>query len=195
LVRLALAGALSSLSPGRREALWEIQALGSLEEDDLFYGFQMDDAKVDLPTMSVAERVCEDYRTAGLSLERHPLELLRPRLKQLGALTAQALHDARVARSGRKVKVGGMVICRQRPPTAKGFCFISLEDETGISNLVIPPNLFDSFRREILGALFICGEGVLERAGKVVNVKVSNLKRLSLEEGRVPMRGVPLIEV
>jgi len=178
LIRLAMAGALASLSRGRREALWEIQSLSPLEEEDLFFGLPMDRVEVDLPAMSTVERVCTDYETTGLSVEQHPVVLMRRRLSALGALSAKDLHQAT---AGRSVRVGGMVICRQRPGTAKGFCFISLEDETGISNLVIEPPLFDRFRREILTSVFLLGEGVLERAGKVTNVKVKRLKRLWLD--------------
>jgi len=178
LIRLAMAGALVSLSRGRREALWEIQSLSPLEEEDLFFGLPMDRVEVELPAMRTVERVCTDYETTGLSVEQHPVALMRRRLSALGALSAKDLHQAT---AGRSVRVGGMVICRQRPGTAKGFCFISLEDETGISNLVIEPPLFDRFRREILTSVFLLGEGVLERAGKVTNVKVKRLKRLWLD--------------
>jgi error-prone DNA polymerase len=81
--------------------------------------------------------------------------------------------------SGRRVAVGGMLICRQRPPTAKGICFISLEDETGIANLIVPPDVYEQCRREIHGALFIVGEGVLERTGKVTNVKTRTVAFLN----------------
>jgi error-prone DNA polymerase len=178
LTRLALAGALRSLSGGRREALWEIQALGPLEEDDLFFGLPMDGTQVALPQMGVAERVSQDYDTVGLSLEAHPLALLRPMLKRRGAVTAEGL--SRVS-GGRRVAVGGMLICRQKPPTAKGFCFLSLEDETGIANLVVPPQLYERFRRDIHGALFLVGEGILERTGKVTNVKVQHLEPISVK--------------
>jgi error-prone DNA polymerase len=178
LIRLAMAGALASLSRGRREALWEIQSLSPLEEEDLFFGLPMDRVEVDLPAMSTVERVCTDYEMTGLSVEQHPVVLMRRQLSALGVLSAKDLHQAT---AGRSVRVGGMVICRQRPGTAKGFCFISLEDETGISNLVIEPQLFDRFRREILTSVFLLGEGVLERAGKVTNVKVKRLKRLWLD--------------
>jgi len=86
--------------------------------------------------------------------------------------------------------VGGMVICRQRPSTAKGFCFISLEDETGISNLVIEPQLFEGFRRELLSAVFLRAEGVLEQAGKVLNIKVRKLRRLSFDLTRPDRKSV-----
>ncbi|RKH38832.1 hypothetical protein, partial [Corallococcus llansteffanensis] len=77
--------------------------------------------------------------------------------------------------AGRRVKVGGMMICRQMPPTAKGICFISLEDETGIANLVVPADVYAQCRKEIHGALFLVGEGMLERSGKVTNVKTRSV--------------------
>ena len=77
---------------------------------------------------------------------------------------------------GSRVAVGGMLICRQMPPTAKGFCFLSLEDETGIANLVVPPDAYARFRKDIHGALFLVGQGTLEKTGKVMNVKVQQLE-------------------
>ncbi len=175
LTRLALAGALASLCGSRRQALWEIQALGPLDEDDLFFGLPMDDTPVELPPMSVAQRVEADFETVGLSLEKHPLELLRPALRKLGAVSSEGLKKLA---SGRRVAVGGMLITRQRPPTAKGMCFLSLEDETGIANLVVPPDVYERCRRDIHSALFLVGEGVLERSGKVVNVKVQQVRAM-----------------
>jgi len=149
-----------------------------LQEEDLFFGQPMDGTKVDLPRMNTAERVNADYATVGLSLEHHPLGLLRSQLRRKNAITARELMKAR---AGKRVAVGGLVICRQRPQTAKGFCFISLEDETGIANLVIEPHLFDRFRREIIGSVLLYAEGTVEKAGKVVNVKVQRLSALWLE--------------
>jgi len=181
LARLALAGALTSICPGdRRQALWQVQALGPLEADDLFFGLPMDESRVALPPMSAGERVAQDYGSVGLSLEAHPLALLRPRLASLRAVTAEAL--ARLP-AGRAVVVGGMNICLQRPPTAKGFAFVSLEDETGIANLVLSPQVAEQCRRELYGSLFMVGEGVVERSGKVVNVKVRALRELPLAPG------------
>ena len=187
LIRLAMANALASLNPVRREALWEIQALAPLEEEDLFFGQSMDETKVELPRMSAAERVNADYASVGLSFERHPIELLRRQLQRQGALSAR---DLLKIQPGKNVSVGGMVICRQRPQTAKGFCFISLEDETGISNLVIEPRFFDRFRREIIGSVMLYAEGIVERAGKVINVKVQRLSPLWLvpDDGNEQLR-------
>ncbi|HYV47096.1 MAG TPA: error-prone DNA polymerase [Myxococcaceae bacterium] len=180
LVRLALAGTLHGLRPSRREALWEIQALGPLEEEDLFFGMPMDQTAVPLPPMSAVDRVVMDYDSVGLSLEKHPLELLRPELSKLRAVTASGLSQVR---HGRTAGVGGMAICRQRPQTAKGFCFISLEDETGIANVVVAPQLFEKARKEILGALFLYAEGAVEKSGKVVNLKARRLVKLQLRDG------------
>ena len=177
LARLAMAGALASMCPGdRRQALWEVQSLGPLEADDLFFGLPVDDAKVELPPMAVGERVAQDYGSLGLSLEAHPLELLRPVLKRQRAHTAAALMKLPM---GRRVVVGGLRIVLQRPPTAKGFAFISLEDETGIANLIVPPQIAEAHRRVLYGALFLVGEGTIERSGGTVNVKVHTLRELS----------------
>ncbi|MBI3184836.1 MAG: error-prone DNA polymerase [Myxococcales bacterium] len=185
LCRLALSGALGSISSGRREALWEIQALGPLEEEDLFFGLPMDETEVELPPLSAAERVSTDFEAVGLSLEQHPVSLLRPLLDRMGALTAAQLARSR---AGVEARVGGMVIVRQRPPTAKGFSFLSLEDETGIANLIVEPQLFEPFRKEITRSVLLYGEGRVERSGKVVNLKVRELRQLSLD-GIAPAPG------
>lgn len=179
LTRLALTGGLASVARGRREALWEIQALGPLDEDDLFFGVPMDSTEIPLPQMSVAERVSADWSGVGVSLEHHPLGLLRAQLRRQGAVSAAELSKRR---SGSPVIVGGLRICLQRPPTAKGIAFLSLEDETGIANLVVMPELVDRYRRELMGSLFLVAEGRLEKSGKVVNVKVHHVRTLSLED-------------
>lgn len=173
MTRLALAGALEGLSTGRRVALWDIAALGPLEDEDLFFGLPMDQTPAELPPLQLAERVMTDYDTLGLSLEKHPVELLRPHLERRGALTAEGLQRAR---HGQKVRVGGLVIVRQRPPTAKGFTFLSVEDETGVSNFVVEPQLFERFRRELTQTALVLAEGVVEKVGRVVNLKVRALE-------------------
>jgi error-prone DNA polymerase len=178
LTRLALAGALSSLQSSRRDALWEIHALGPLEEDDLFFGLPMNAESVPLPKMGARERVASDYEAVGLSLEQHPVQLLRPQLTRMGAITSAQLQDGK---HGSWVKVGGLVIVRQRPPTAKGFTFLSVEDESGIANFVVNPQKFDEFRRELTGTALVLGEGVLEREGRVVNLKIERMQRLEVE--------------
>jgi error-prone DNA polymerase len=175
MTRLALAGALEGLSTGRRVALWDIAALGPLEDEDLFFGLPMDGTPADLPPLQLGERVMTDYDTVGLSLEKHPVELLRPHLDRRGAVTAEGLTRVK---HGQKVRVGGLVIVRQRPPTAKGFTFLSVEDETGVSNFVVEPHLFERFRREITQTALVMAEGIVEKVGRVVNLKVRALERI-----------------
>jgi len=175
LTRLVLSGAVGSLCSSRRAALWELAALGPFEEDDLFFGLAMATDAPTFPQMSATERVATDFDTTGLSLESHPIGLLRPQLQKAGAVTAEQLQKIP---SGKQVRLGGLVIVRQRPPTAKGFCFMSVEDETGLANLVIEPKRFEQFRREITGTALILAGGRVERSGKVVNVKVDHLEAL-----------------
>jgi error-prone DNA polymerase len=175
LTRLVLAGALASLTPDRRAALWELSALGSFDEGDLFFGLPMAADAPAFPAMTATERVATDFDTAGLSLESHPVGLLRPALQRAGAVTAAQLQDVR---SGASVRLGGLVIVRQRPPTAKGFCFMSVEDETGLANLVIEPRRFEQYRKEITGTALVLAAGRVERNGKVVNLKVEHLEAL-----------------
>ena len=175
LTRLALAGALNSLCLNRRNALWDLHALGPFDEDDLFFGLPMVADRADFPLMSAPERVSADFETVSLSLEAHPVGLLRAQLRKLGAVTSAEL--LRVG-SGRTAKLGGLVIVRQRPPTAKGFTFLSVEDEAGIANVIVEPHLFEKFRREITATPLLVATGRVERSGKVVNLKVTHLEAL-----------------
>jgi error-prone DNA polymerase len=180
LVRLALASAFSRFGE-RRQVLWHLQGLAAFDEGDLFFGMACSDAEpVELPVLSAAERVSMDYETTQLSLLHHPLALMRPQLTLKRAVTAERLAHIR---NGSRVRLGGMSICRQRPPTAKGVAFLSLEDETGIANVVIPPELFERQRKEILGALFLTVDGVVERTGKVINIKARAFERLAMPSG------------
>jgi error-prone DNA polymerase len=139
--------------------------------------------------MDLAERVAEDYRTGHLSLEAHPVALVRPQLERRGALTAAALQ---ALPAGGTATLGGLVIVRQRPPTAKGFTFLSVEDETGIANLVVEPHLFERYRAELVASPLVVGIGRVERAGKVVNLKVTHLEALWPEARRgAPAAAVP----
>jgi error-prone DNA polymerase len=177
LTRLILAGAFASLIASRREALWELAALGTLDEGDLFFGLPMATDVPAFPPMSAHERVASDFDATNLSLESHPVGLLRAQLQKAGAVTAAQLQQSR---SGAAVQLGGLVIVRQRPPTAKGFCFLSLEDETGVANLVIEPKRFEQFRKEITQTALLLAAGRVERSGNVVNVKVDHLEALDV---------------
>jgi error-prone DNA polymerase len=125
--------------------------------------------------MTKSDRVYTDFETVGLSLESHPVGLLRTQLTKLGAVTAEALQHSR---AGHHVRVGGLVIVRQRPPTAKGFCFLSVEDETGIANFVIEPRNFEKYRQAVTGTALVVGSGRIERNGKVVNLKIDHIAEL-----------------
>jgi error-prone DNA polymerase len=175
LARLALAGAFNGLCTNRRAALWDLHALGPFDEGDLFFGIPMVADRAEFPQMSAAERVSADFESVHLSLEAHPVGLLRGQLSRLGAVTAEGLLSVP---AGRMAKLGGLVIVRQRPPTAKGFTFLSMEDETGIANVIVEPDLFEPYRRELTGAPLLLATGRVERSGKVVNLKVTHLELL-----------------
>jgi error-prone DNA polymerase len=175
LARLALAGAFDSLCSNRRNALWELQALQSFDENDLFYGIPMAcDVQAFLPE-SLHEKVATEFEMNSVSLTAHPVALLRPQLLQKRAVTAEQLMKLE---HGQHVALGGLVICRQRPPTAKGFTFLSVEDETGIANVVVTPQKFESCRRAISGSTLVFARGLVEKQGKVVNLKVDTLTAL-----------------
>ncbi len=178
LTRLVLSGALASMTTSRRAALWELSALGTFDEGDLFFGMPMATDAPPFPQMNATERVATDFDTVGLSLESHPVGLLRAQLNKAGAVTAEELQRAP---SGKTVRLGGLVIVRQRPPTAKGFCFMSVEDESGLANLVIEPRRFEQYRKEITGTALVLAVGRVERNGKVVNLKVDHLEPLMPE--------------
>jgi error-prone DNA polymerase len=123
--------------------------------------------------MTETERLVADYAGMGLSAGRHPMALKRDELAMRGILRA---CDLPAARQGRRVRVAGMVITRQRPGTAKGFVFLTLEDETGISNVIIRPDLFDRERMTVIRQPFLLVEGVLQHQDGVLSVKAERLQ-------------------
>ncbi|MFM2154006.1 MAG: polymerase alpha subunit, partial [Pseudomonadota bacterium] len=138
LVRLAAAGALEGFGLGRRETLWHVQSLAA--SDSLFAGLQVEEPGVAFDEGSGLERLMQDYETTGVSSRDHPMALLRPQLAAFRLLRSDLLQRMP---GGRPVRVGGLVIVRQRPQTAKGVVFITLEDECGFANLVVAPDLWD----------------------------------------------------
>lgn len=133
-------------------------------------------ASVCLPPMSPAEEVLADYRTAGLSLRAHPLEFLRANLEQRGVVTAASL---KTLSNGESVCVAGIVLVRQRPGTAKGITFVTLEDETGTANLIVRPAIWRRYREAALGATILAAHGCLQRQGHVIHVLTAKLENLS----------------
>jgi error-prone DNA polymerase len=176
LSRLAEAGALRSLERGRRRALWRSLALSGDDAADLFAGRAPPEREADLPEPSAAEEVTLDYASTGLSERAHPMSLLRPALAGRGTRTARELGRMRDRAA---VEVAGLVIVRQRPQTAKGIVFVSLEDETGIANLVVMPDVYEQYRPLVRGSPFLVARGRVERTGQVVNVRVRELRPLA----------------
>jgi error-prone DNA polymerase len=178
LEKLADADAFRSLGLDRRKALWEIAALADMPVA-LFSGQPSESVKevqVELPLMAASEHVIEDYATTALSLKAHPVSFVREKLSLLRIRSTKELADIA---DGTFLKVAGLVLVRQRPGTAKGVCFITIEDETGFSNLVVFQNIFDKYRKEILQARLLMVEGKLQREGEVVHIIVSRCFDLS----------------
>ena len=171
--RLAEIGALNSLGHmHRRDALWQAQRsirsvgplLAPLEE--------MGDASP-LQPMNTEERLWADYRGSGLTIGRHPMAHRRAELDKLGVTRAVDLPNIP---NGKFIRIGGAIIVRQRPGTAKGFVFLSMEDETGIMNVIIDPPTFDRHKVEVLANTFLIVEGVSQNQDGVISVKAARIK-------------------
>jgi error-prone DNA polymerase len=175
--RLADADAFRSMGLDRRQALWEVSALQA-RPVGLFNGSEQEHAsdKVQLPAMSLSEHVVHDYSAMALSVKAHPVSFIREKLSLFQVACAAQLGELQ---DGVPVKVAGLVLVRQRPGTAKGICFITLEDETGTANLVVWKNMFEKFRKEILRSRLLMVEGRLQREGKVIHVVVSRCHDMS----------------
>jgi len=167
---LAEIGALNGFAAHRREALWEVEK--PLRQNDLFEVESMDTSSP-LAPMSYPERIQADFAGMQLTTGSHPMALLRPRLA--GILRAA---DLPAAKHGSTVRIAGNVICRQRPGTAKGFVFVSLEDETGISNAIVTPPMFEAHRLVITEEPFLLIEGRLQHIDGVIHVKAQRIERL-----------------
>ena len=127
--------------------------------------------------MTMPERVKADYETMNLTTGPHPMKLLRESLPNVWRAS-----DLSQARHGATVQIAGNVICRQRPGTAKGFVFISLEDETGVSNAIVDPDMFERFRLLITEESFLLIEGEVQNSEGVVLIKTQSIKPLAHEE-------------
>ncbi|WP_316836870.1 error-prone DNA polymerase [Pedobacter nutrimenti] len=188
LERLADADAFRSIGLDRRKALWEVSALQD-RPTEIFKGQPSEsvlETQVELPLMTPGEHVVQDYATVGLSLKAHPVSFVRPQLEMLRILSTHATNND--AQNGQLVKVAGLVLVRQRPGTAEGVCFITIEDETGFSNLVVFEKLFEKYRKEILHSKLLMVEGRLQREGLVAHVIVSKCVDLTKLLGRLVQR-------
>ncbi len=175
LLHLARAGALASLGLDRRRAVWEaMQSQEKPRSRPLFEGVD-DDADEDgwlLPATTKQEEVIADYRTSGLSLAAHPLEFERDWLGSLGVVT---IGEAVAMPEGRRVKVAGIVLTRQRPSTAKGLIFLTIEDETGAANIVVHPDVWEAATHPARRAAVLVVNGRIQRRGAVVHVLATHL--------------------
>ncbi len=220
LMRLAAAGALESIGLNAREALWKVQAL-TMDTQSLFFGREVGHAREAvndadlleapqvnarhdsdlLPRENEWDTLNREYRSKGYSLVRHPLGILRPSLEQWsvyerrhrapGFTKAEHLHKLR---NGERVRVAGLLALQQRPPTAKGFAFLTLEDETGNINIVIVPQIYDQFRLVMVYNPLLDITGVLEKANGVINIKARSIKPLPVNkmlEARPELTGAP----
>jgi len=187
LATLAEIGALNAFGHTRREALWQVERAvrpaGELYEEGVRSQESGDrpEARIPnpescpLPEMNAVERVIADYDGTGLTIGPHPMAMRRDEMRLRGALRASDLPRQR---DGRRVRVGGAVITRQRPGTAKGFVFLTLEDETGIANIIVRPDLFAEQRMTIINEPFLLVEGKLQNQEGVTSVRAERLEGL-----------------
>jgi error-prone DNA polymerase len=177
LERLVEADAFAGMGLSRREALWQVRAIRGQELlplfDDPIDGEVIHEPDVTLPPMHLGEEVVEDYIATRLTLRAHPMELLRPTMP--GLVRHDALQTAPLAR----ITVCGLVITRQRPGTASGVIFLTLEDETGVSNVVVWNQVFKRFRREVMGGRLLRVTGKLQREGIVVHLIAEQIEDVS----------------
>ncbi|THD60835.1 error-prone DNA polymerase [Phenylobacterium sp.] len=178
--RLAEADAFRpALGLARREALWAIKGLRDtplplfdLGEETL----ELNEPATALKPMTDGREVVEDYQTLGLSLRAHPVSFLRPELKARGIVPCA---QASGGRDGRFLKTAGLVLVRQRPGSAKGVMFITIEDETGVANLVVWEKVFEKYRRTVLSGSMLMVDGRVQREGEVVHLIAYKLENLS----------------
>jgi len=172
--RLAEADAMRSLFIDRRQALWEAGGLRDAPDLPLFRETpdEGEEPAVPLPPMPLSEQVVADYQTLRLSLKAHPMAFLRRSLRAQGYVSAQDLAGTR---NYQRVKLAGLVLVRQRPGSAKGVCFITLEDETGSANLVVWPKVMESFRKVVMQARLLVVEGHIQREVEIVHVVAERL--------------------
>ena len=192
--RIGHARGFGSLKLSRRAGLWEVKGLGT-EALPLFAAAderagklrpEAIEPEVVLAQMADGEEVVEDYRSVGLSLRAHPLSFLRDELTARKMVTCAALKDIR---DGRWINLAGLVLLRQKPGSAKGTMFITLEDETDVANLIVWPKLFEASRRIVLGARMMGLRGQVQKEGDVIHVIAQRLEDLSPLLDTVGRRG------
>jgi error-prone DNA polymerase len=166
LEKLAKADAFHSLGLNRRQALWAIRGLGETPLP-LLAAVERHEEPVSLVPLTAGREVVEDYRATQLTLRQHPLFFLRDRLARQRVIPCA---DLRHVRDGRRVEVAGIILVRQKPGSAKGVLFITIEDETGVANIILWPDRFEAQRTVVMSSAMISVTGVVQREGEVIHV-------------------------
>ena len=170
ILALARADAFASMGLSRRDVLWAVRAFSEVSLP-LLDGARIAEPLVSLPKLTMGEQIVDDYSTISMSLRAHPLELLRPTLSERRMTTSQKLREE--ARNGDFLQLAGLVLVRQRPGTASGVVFITLEDEFGIANLVIWPKVFEAHRRIVMGSRLLGVAGKVQRVDSTDDIGAS----------------------
>jgi error-prone DNA polymerase len=171
--RLAASGAFGCFGLSRREALWKVMAFD--RGSPLLRHVELRDDRASLPKMTDVEEMRADFETTGLSVQAHPMALVRDLMRKK---RIAGFREVQATPSGSWIRVGGMVVTRQRPGTASGVVFITLEDEDGHINLVVFAHIYDKFRDLARDGVMLIAEGKVERTGKVINVIVEKFDNL-----------------
>jgi error-prone DNA polymerase len=180
---LAKIGALNSLGEvaHRRDALWQVEYAGR-PAGPLLEHLPEPEPSSPLAQMSTEERLVADYAGTGVTVGKHPMAFHRESLRRMGissAIELAALHN------GRPTRIAGAVIARQRPGTAKGFVFLSIEDETGIANAILAPNVYEEFKQTVVHEKFLLIEGELQNQENVIAVKARSVRPLDISRAEV----------
>ena len=174
LEKLAKADAFAGLGLDRRQALWAIRGLGE-KPLPLFAGIETPEASVTLTRLTEGREVVEDYRATQMSLRAHPLRFLRGLLAERGVVPCAALEH----RDGRWVEVAGIILVRQRPGSAKGVLFLTIEDESGVANGILWPDRFEAQRRTVMSSAMVSLRGRVQKEGRVTHVIVDRVTDLT----------------
>ena len=197
--RLAEADAFACIAQDRRQGLWKVKGLGEaplplfVAADAREGKFSPEglEAPVALQPMAEGREVVEDYRSIQLSLRNHPLSFLRP---ELNAMRIVRCADLKSIRDGRNIEVAGVILVRQRPGSAKGVLFVTIEDETGVAQGILWPNKFEIYRRQVMSASMIAMRGRLQKEGEVIHVicdRIVDHDQMLRSVGRMDLRVTP----
>lgn len=183
LALLAKIGALNSFGDvsHRRDALWQVEYAGH-PAGPLLETLPEESASSPLLQMTIEERLVADFAGTGVTVGRHPMSYHRERLQKMGILAARELA---ALPNGRPTRIAGCVIARQRPGTAKGFVFLSIEDETGIANAIITPDVYERFKQVVVCEKFLMIEGELQNQENVISVKAREIHSLTISQADV----------